>query len=129
MAQFFLPRNSRVNRNGRVHRAAGARATRRFRFFRFCPGGREGPRLDTYGLALGSCGSMVLDALIQIKALVDSTLTFRRSCREGICGSCAMNVNGVNCLACITPLKDLGSDIRISPLPHLPVVKDLVPDL
>jgi succinate dehydrogenase / fumarate reductase iron-sulfur subunit len=130
MAQFFLPRNSRVNRDGRVHRApAGARAIRRFRIYRFDPDGQEGPRLDTFELDLGSCGSMVLDALIQIKSLIDSTLTFRRSCREGICGSCAMNINGVNCLACITPLKDLGNDVRIYPLPHLPVVKDLVPDL
>ena len=130
MAQFFLPRNSRVNRNGRVHRAAaGAQATRRFRIYRFDPDGKEGPRLDTFELDLGSCGSMVLDALIQIKAATDATLTFRRSCREGICGSCAMNINGVNCLACITPIKDLGNEIRIYPLPHLPVVKDLVPDL
>ena len=72
---------------------------------------------------------MVLDALIQIKAEVDATLTFRRSCREGICGSCAMNINGVNRLACTTSLKDLGREIRIYPLPHMPVVKDLVPDL
>ncbi len=130
MAQFFLPRNSRINRNGRVHRApAGARATRRFRIYRFDPDGKEGPRLDTFELDLGSCGTMVLDALIQIKASIDATVTFRRSCREGICGSCAMNINGVNCLACITPIRDLGNEIRIYPLPHMPVVKDLVPDL
>jgi succinate dehydrogenase / fumarate reductase iron-sulfur subunit len=72
---------------------------------------------------------MVLDALIQIKGAVDSTLTFRRSCREGICGSCAMNINGVNRLACTTALKDLSGEIRIYPLPHMPVVKDLVADL
>src|SRR5579863_1281444 len=130
MAQFFLPRNSRINPHGRVYRApAGARAVRRFRIYRFDPDGNEGPRLDTFELDLGNCGSMVLDALIQIKAGVDSTLTFRRSCREGICGSCAMNVNGVNCLACITALKDLSGEVRIYPLPHLPVIKDLVPDL
>src|ERR1700719_3031069 len=130
MAQFFLPRNSRINRNGRVHAApAGSRATRRFSIYRFNPSCDEGPRLDTFELDSTSCGAMVLDALIQIKAGIDSTLTFRRSCREGICGSCAMNINGVNCLACTTSMKDLGDAIRIYPLPHMPVVKDLVPDL
>jgi succinate dehydrogenase / fumarate reductase iron-sulfur subunit len=130
MAQFFLPRNSRINRNGRVHRApAGARAARRFRIYRFDPDAKQGPRLDTFEIDLGSCGPMVLDALIQIKAVIDSTLTFRRSCREGICGSCAMNINGLNCLACTTAIKDLGNEIRIYPLPHMPVIKDLVPDL
>jgi succinate dehydrogenase / fumarate reductase, iron-sulfur subunit len=130
MAHFFLPRNSRINRNGRVHRAsAGARVPRRFRIYRFDPDAQEGPRLDTFELDLGGCGPMVLDALIQIKAVIDSTLTFRRSCREGICGSCAMNINGVNCLACTTAINDLGNEIRIYPLPHMPVVKDLVPDL
>ena len=72
---------------------------------------------------------MVLDALIQIKASIDSSLTFRRSCREGICGSCAMNIDGVNRLACTTSMLDLKGDIKIYPLPHMPVVKDLVPDL
>jgi len=130
MAQFFLPRNSRINRNGRVHAApAGARAPRRLRIYRFDPSGSEGPRLDSFELDLAGCGPMVLDALIQIKAGIDSTLTFRRSCREGICGSCAMNINGVNRLACTTALKDLSGEIRIYPLPHMPVVKDLVPDL
>jgi succinate dehydrogenase / fumarate reductase iron-sulfur subunit len=130
MAQFFLPRNSRINRQGRVHAAPpGSGATRRFRIYRFNPDSDEGPRLDTFELEPSSCGAMVLDALIQIKAGVDATLTFRRSCREGICGSCAMNINGVNRLACTTSMKDLGAEIRIYPLPHLPVVKDLVPDL
>jgi succinate dehydrogenase / fumarate reductase iron-sulfur subunit len=130
MAQFFLPRNSRINRNGRVHAAPqGARATRRFRIYRFEPSAADGPRLDTFELDLGGCGPMVLDALIYIKAGIDSTLTFRRSCREGICGSCAMNINGVNRLACTTAMEDLRGEIRIYPLPHMPVVKDLVPDL
>ena len=72
---------------------------------------------------------MVLDALIHIKDEVDSTLTFRRSCREGICGSCAMNINGINTLACTQAVSDLRGDVAVYPLPHLPVVKDLVPDL
>ncbi|HUN27489.1 MAG TPA: succinate dehydrogenase iron-sulfur subunit [Steroidobacteraceae bacterium] len=99
------------------------------RIYRYDPDAADGPRIDTFELDAAVCGQMVLDALIQIKSGVDSTLTFRRSCREGICGSCAMNVNGINCLACTTPLADLGAEIRIYPLPHMPVVKDLVPDL
>jgi len=129
MAQFFLPRNSRINRHGKVYPAPAGRATRRLRIYRFNPTSGELPRLDTYELDPKSCGAMVLDALIQIKSSVDSTLTFRRSCREGICGSCAMNINGVNRLACTTSMKDLEAEIRIYPLPHMPVVKDLVPDL
>jgi succinate dehydrogenase / fumarate reductase, iron-sulfur subunit len=130
MVQFFLPRNSRINRNGRVHAAPqGSRATRRFRIYRFNPDANEGPRLDTFELDLAGCGPMVLDVLIHIKAGIDSTLTFRRSCREGICGSCAMNINGVNRLACTTAMQELDGEIRIYPLPHMPVVKDLVPDL
>ena len=72
---------------------------------------------------------MVLDALIKIKNEVDSTLTFRRSCREGICGSCSMNIDGLNTLACLKPIEDVKGDVQIYPLPHMPVVKDLVPDL
>ncbi|MGB6485668.1 MAG: succinate dehydrogenase iron-sulfur subunit [Steroidobacteraceae bacterium] len=130
MAQFRLPANSRI-RQGNVHRApAGARQVRNFRIYRFDPTSGETPRVDTFALDLASCGPMVLDALIQIKGSIDSSLTFRRSCREGICGSCAMNIDGMNRLACTTAMEDLGSgDIRIYPLPHMPVVKDLVPDL
>src|SRR5690606_15029901 len=120
MADFFLPQNSRINRNGRVHRAPqGARKVRTFRIYRFDPDSGERPRLDTFELDTATCGPMVLDALIQIKSTVDSTLTFRRSCREGICGSCAMNINGVNRLACTTAMEELGNEIRIYPLPHM----------
>jgi succinate dehydrogenase / fumarate reductase iron-sulfur subunit len=129
MAEFFLPANSRVT-TGITHPApAGAGALRTVRIYRFNPDSGENPRLDTFSLDTKSCGPMVLDALIQLKAASDSTLTFRRSCREGICGSCAMNINGVNRLACTTAMTDLRGDIRIYPLPHMPVVKDLVPDL
>jgi succinate dehydrogenase / fumarate reductase iron-sulfur subunit len=72
---------------------------------------------------------MVLDAIIKIKNEIDPTLTFRRSCREGICGSCAMNIDGTNTLACTMPIADIRGDIKVNPLPHLPVVKDIVPDL
>jgi succinate dehydrogenase / fumarate reductase iron-sulfur subunit len=129
MADFRLPANSRI-REGVTHPAPpGTRAPRRFRIYRFNPDSGENPRLDTFVLDVKSTGPMVLDALIQIKAAVDSSLTFRRSCREGICGSCAMNINGVNRLACTTAMQDLDEEVRIYPLPHMPVVKDLVPDL
>src|SRR5215468_9882261 len=129
MAEFRLPAHSRPVR-GVTHAAPpGAREVRRFRIYRFNPDSGENPRLDTFELDGRSCGPMVLDALIQIKAALDSSLTFRRSCREGICGSCAMNINGVNRLACTTSMQDLPAEIHIYPLPHLPVVKDLVADL
>jgi succinate dehydrogenase / fumarate reductase, iron-sulfur subunit len=129
MAEFRLPANSRPVQ-GVTHRAAaGAREVRTFRIYRFNPDSGENPRIDRFELDMKSCGPMVLDALIQIKAALDSSLTFRRSCREGICGSCAMNINGLNTLACTTSMVDLKGDIRIYPLPHMPVVKDLVPDL
>ena len=72
---------------------------------------------------------MVLDALIKIKGETDSSLTFRRSCREGICGSCAMNIDGTNTLACTKPIDEVRGEVRVYPLPHMPVVKDLVPDM
>jgi succinate dehydrogenase / fumarate reductase iron-sulfur subunit len=78
---------------------------------------------------MDTCGPMVLDALIKIKNEIDPTLTFRRSCREGICGSCAMNIDGINTLACIYGMDEIKGDVKIYPLPHMPVVKDLIPDL
>ena len=129
MAEFRLPANSRI-RAGVTHKApAGAREVRTLRIYRFDPSSGENPRVDTFELDTSECGPMVLDALIRIKSSVDASLTFRRSCREGICGSCAMNIDGVNRLACTTSLQDLPRKISIYPLPHMPVVKDLVPDL
>src|SRR5580658_5321061 len=129
MAEFRLPANSRLIK-GVTHRAAaGAAEVRTFRIYRFNPDSGENPRLDSFELDVKSCGPMVLDALIHIKGQIDSSLTFRRSCREGICGSCAMNINGLNRLACTTAIADLGAQVKIYPLPHMPVVKDLVPDL
>jgi len=88
------------------------------------------PRMQTYQLDLNKTGPMMLDALIRIKNEIDPTLTFRRSCREGICGSCAMNVDGINTLACLCRIPtDTNKESRIYPLPHTFVVKDLVPDL
>ena len=107
----------------------GAGKARRFKIYRYDPDSSDNPRTDTYDLDLDRCGPMVLDALNKIKNEVDSTLTFRRSCREGICGSCAMNVDGTNTLACIKPIDEVKGEVRIYPLPHMPVVKDLVPDM
>ena len=129
MTKFRLPPNSRV-RPGRVHEApAGADNVKTFRIYRFDPDAAENPRMDTFRIDMDECGPMLLDVLIKIKNEIDSTLTFRRSCREGICGSCAMNIDGVNTLACTLSCHDVGRTVRIYPLPHLPVVKDLVADL
>jgi len=128
--ELRLPPNSRVNKNGRVHKApAGAKDVRTFRIYRFDPEEQEAPRIDSYEVDLAACGPMVLDALIKIKNEIDPTLSFRRSCREGICGSCAMNIDGTNTLACTKSCDDVKGDVKIYPLPHMPVVKDLVPDL
>jgi succinate dehydrogenase / fumarate reductase iron-sulfur subunit len=129
MAQFFLPANSRI-KPGKVFSApAQAKEVRKFRIYRFDPEAAGNPRVDTYEIDMAACGPMVLDALIKIKNEVDSTLTFRRSCREGICGSCAMNIDGVNTLACTKAIDEIKGEVRIYPLPHMPVIKDLVPDL
>jgi len=129
MATFTLPKNSRIT-EGKVFKAEpGAKDVRTFKIYRWDPDGDATPRLDTYEIDLGKCGPMVLDALGKIKNEIDSTLTFRRSCREGICGSCSMNIDGLNTLACLKPIEDVKGDVRIYPLPHMPVVKDLVPDL
>jgi succinate dehydrogenase / fumarate reductase, iron-sulfur subunit len=102
---------------------------RTFQIYRFNPDSTEGPRLDTYHIDRDHCGPMVLDGLIKIKNEIDPTLTFRRSCREGICGSCGMSIDGRNWLACTQPIDDIPGVIRIFPLNHFPVIKDLVVDL
>ena len=129
MVQFRLPANSRVKKGKTFSAADNATNVRRFAVYRYDPDSGENPRIDTYEVDMDSCGPMVLDALIKIKNEIDPTLTFRRSCREGICGSCAMNIEGTNTLACIEANEDLAGDIKVYPLPHLPVVKDLVPDM
>jgi succinate dehydrogenase / fumarate reductase iron-sulfur subunit len=130
MATFTLPKNSTIN-TGKTYKAeAGATKVKSFKIYRWDPDTGENPRYDTFELDLDKCGPMVLDALIKIKNEVDTSLTFRRSCREGICGSCSMNIDGMNTLACLKPIEDVKKmDVRITPLPHMPVVKDLVPDL
>ncbi|KAK3175864.1 succinate dehydrogenase complex, subunit B [Lepraria neglecta] len=105
--------------------------TKTFHIYRWSPDTpSEKPKMQSYTLDLNKTGPMMLDALIRIKNEVDPTLTFRRSCREGICGSCAMNIDGVNTLACLCRIPpNTSHEARIYPLPHTYVVKDLVPDL
>lgn len=146
MAEFTLPKNSKVQKgkhfavqaSASVAGAGGAGATpskggknvRTFKVYRWNPDDSANPRTDTYEVDLDSCGPMVLDALIKIKNEIDPTLTFRRSCREGICGSCAMNIDGTNTLACTKAIDECSKkEVPIYPLPHMPVIKDLVPDL
>ncbi len=129
MAEFTLPKNSRVVK-GETHKAPdGAKRIKKFNIYRYDPDGDKNPQLDTYEVDMDSCGPMVLDALIKIKNEMDPTLTFRRSCREGVCGSCSMNIDGTNTLSCTKDIDDMKGDVNIYPLPHLPVIKDLVPDL
>lgn len=130
MVQFALPKNSKVT-PGRHHPApAGATEVKTFKIYRYDPEVDANPRWDTYDVDVGACGPMVLDALFHIKNTMDPTLAFRRSCREGVCGSCSMNIGGRNTLACTHAWKDVpGKSLNISPLPHQPVIKDLVPDL
>lgn len=100
-----------------------------FKIYRWDPEKDSKPYVQSYQVDLNECGPMILDALIKIKSEQDSTLSFRRSCREGICGSCAMNIDGVNTLACLSKIDASSSKSRIFPLPHMQIIKDLVPDL
>ncbi len=129
MAKFTLPQHSKVQK-GKIHSPPdeGTRL-KTFHVYRWSPDDDDNPRMDSYTVDLDKCGPMVLDALIDIKGQQDQTLTFRRSCREGICGSCSMNIDGTNTLACLKPIDDVKGDVAITPLPHMPVIKDLVPDL
>jgi succinate dehydrogenase / fumarate reductase iron-sulfur subunit len=128
MVEFALPANSKVSQ-GKTWPAPGANKVKKFKIYRWNPDDGKTPQVDTYEVDLEACGPMVLDALIKIKNEVDPTLTFRRSCREGVCGSCAMNIDGTNTLACTMNIGDIDGDVAVYPLPHMPVVKDLVPDL
>ena len=129
MAEFRLPANSKIRPGKQFQASADAKQVKRFVVYRYDPDSGENPRMDTYEVDTERCGPMVLDALIKIKNEIDPTLTFRRSCREGICGSCAMNIDGTNTLACTKAIDEGGGDVKVYPLPHMPVVKDLVPDL
>jgi len=129
MVQFSLPSNAVVKKGKAQNQIGNAQHVKKFSIYRYNPVQAENPRLDTYDVDLDNCGPMVLDALLKIKEEIDPSLTFRRSCREGICGSCAMNIDGTNTLACTKPIADIKGQIKIYPLPHTAVIKDLVPDL
>ena len=129
MVELRLPKNSRINQGKDYKLEKKTDYKKRFVIYRYDPELKENPRTDTYEVDLKDCGPMVLDALITIKNSIDPTLTFRRSCREGVCGSCSMNIDGTNTLACTKYINDMKGDVKIYPLPHMPVIKDLVPDL
>ncbi|WP_341760536.1 succinate dehydrogenase iron-sulfur subunit [Candidatus Endowatersipora endosymbiont of Watersipora subatra] len=127
MVELTLPKHSRVQ-EGKLWNPRSSSA-HKFEVYRWSPDDDENPRIDSYWVQTDTCGPMVLDGLIWIKSNIDTTLTFRRSCREGVCGSCAMNIDGTNTLACIKSISDIPSSVKVYPLPHMKVIKDLVPDL
>ena len=129
MVELTLPRNSKVVPGKTWNKPASKRGWKEFRIYRWNPDDGQNPRLDTYWVDLKTCGPMVLDAMNKIKNEIDATLTYRRSCREGICGSCSMNIDGTNTLACLKAIEDVRGAVTIYPLPHMHVVKDLVPDM
>jgi len=129
MVEFSLPAGSDPVVGKTFKAPEGAKNVRKFKIYRYNPDSGQNPYIDTFEIDLDDCGPMVLDALNKIKNETDATLTYRRSCREGICGSCAMNIDGTNTLSCLKPIADIKGDVVIYPLPHMPVIKDLVPDL
>ena len=129
MVELALPKNSQIKAGKTWPKPEGATNLREYRIYRWSPDDGENPAIDTYFVDMDDCGPMVLDALLWIKNKIDPTLTLRRSCREGICGSCAMNIDGSNTLACTKGCDDIEGAVKVYPLPHMQVVKDLVPDL
>jgi len=129
MVELTLPKNSQIKQGKTWPKPEGATNLREYRIYRWNPDDGENPSIDTYFVDVDDCGPMVLDALLYIKNKIDPTLTLRRSCREGICGSCAMNIDGSNTLACTKGCDEIKGAVKVYPLPHMQVVKDLVPDL
>jgi succinate dehydrogenase / fumarate reductase iron-sulfur subunit len=129
MAEFTLPADSVVKEGKTFKAEAGAKNVKRFIIYRYDPDSGNNPRTDVYEVDMDSCGPMVLDALLKIKGEMDASVSLRRSCREGICGSCSMNIDGENTLACTKAIDEIDGDVKVYPLPHQPVVKDLVTDL
>ena len=121
MAEFTLPAHSKVTAGNVFPADSAVQNVKTFSIYRWSPDDDDNPRMDEFEVDLDECGPMVLDALIKIKSEVDSSLTFRRSCREGICGSCSMNIDGTNTLACLKSIDDVKGDVKIYPLPHMPV--------
>ena len=129
MVQFSLPKNSKILKGKYYKDNSGSKNLKKVNVYRWNPSSNENPRIDTFEVDLNECGPKVLDVLFKIKNEIDSTLTFRRSCAHGVCGSCAMNMGGKNGLACTTPHAEIDGDIDIYPLPHLKVKRDLIGDL
>ncbi len=129
MVEFALPKNSRLVNGKTFSLKEKSNNPRFFEIYRWDPDSGENPRIDRYEIDLDSCGPMVLDAILKIKNEIDPTLSLRRSCREGVCGSCALNINGKNTLACIKAIEDYSGTIKIFPLPHMKVIKDLIADM
>jgi succinate dehydrogenase / fumarate reductase iron-sulfur subunit len=130
MVALTLPKNSKVRQGKHWPAPADAKTVKSFKVYRWDPDEGGNPRWDTYDVDVDACGPMLLDVLIHIKNTMDASLAFRRSCREGVCGSCAMNIGGRNTLACTHGWREIpGREIQVSPLPSQPVVKDLIPDL
>ena len=129
MVQLTLPKNSKIGKGKTWPKPEGATNLRKYRVYRWNPDDGENPRMDTFYVDMDDCGPMILDGLIWIKNNIDSTLAFRRSCREGVCGSCSMNIDGLNTLACTKGVDDINGAVTVYPLPHMSVIKDLVPDM
>ena len=129
MVQFSLPQNSKIEVGSYFKDKTNSKKLKKINVYRWDPSTGKNPRIDTYEVDMDNCGPKVLDILFKIKNEIDPSLTFRRSCAHGVCGSCAMNIDGVNGLACIKSHTDISGDLNIYPLPHLKVVKDLIGDL
>ncbi len=129
MVALTLPKNSIVQKGKVWNKPEGEGRWKEIQVYRWNPDDGLNPRTDTYWIDQDDCGPMVLDAINKIKNDIDPTLTFRRSCREGICGSCSMNIDGTNTLACLKAIEEVEGAVKIYPLPHMSVVKDLVPDM
>ena len=129
MAQFSLPQNSKIEVGKYFKDKTNSKNIRKINVYRWDPSTGKNPRVDTFEVDMDNCGPKVLDILFKIKNEIDPSLTFRRSCAHGVCGSCAMNMGGKNGLACTKSHKEIDGDIDIYPLPHLKVKKDLIGDL
>ena len=129
MVELALPKNSTISEGKTWPKPQGSTNLQEFRIYRWNPDDGQNPSVDTYFVDMDDCGPMVLDGLLWIKNNIDPTLTLRRSCREGICGSCAMNIDGTNTLACTKGIDEVAGAVKVYPLPHMKVVKDLVPDM
>ena len=129
MVQFNLPENSKIITGKHYKDETSSSNLKKVNIYRWDPSDEKNPRIDTFEVDMDNCGPKVLDILFKIKNEIDPSLTFRRSCAHGVCGSCAMNIDGVNTLSCIKSHTDIKGDLNIYPLPHLKVVKDLIGDL